>query len=105
MDVIYGCYFSVTSISPLENEKHDSEMGYLIGYLSKFKDEESIMRAGEIYLKLIKNNTPTYKQEDIVTIVDKLYDKKYKDCADEICNTYGRRDYHFLKSLWDVNNS
>ena len=93
------------SISPFENEKHDSEMGFLIGYLSKFEDKESIMRAGKIYLKLIENNSPIYKQEDIITIVDKLYDKKYKDCADKISNTYGRRGYHFLKQSWEANNS
>ena len=90
---------------PHFGQGHDSEMGYLIGYLSKFEDEESIERAGEIYLKLIENNTPTYKQEDIKTIVEKLYEKKQNDCANKICNIYGRRGYHFLKPSWKKANS
>jgi len=72
-----------------------------VEYLTKFDDEESIKRIGKIFLKLLENTTPTFRQEEIALIVRRIYDKGDRNDADAICNTYGRRGIHFLKPLWE----
>lgn len=83
--------------------------GFFIEYLTKFEDDESVKRIGKIFLKILENNTPRFKQENIQLIVKRLYDlnekdpKKYSDVkkdVDEICTTYGRRGINFLKNLF-----
>ena len=79
---------------------------FFLEYLSDFEDEGSIKRVGKIYRKVLENTTPTFEQEDIQLIVEKLYkvgqnDPAVKKDADEICDTYGRRRFHFLKPIWD----
>jgi hypothetical protein len=85
------------------------EIGYrsafFIEYLTKFIDEISVKYIGEIFLKVLETATPTFKEEDILLIVERLYktgekDASVKVCADNICNTYGRRGIHFLKDLF-----
>ncbi len=81
---------------------------FFLEYLSDFEDEESIKCIGKIYLKILENTTPTFEQEDIQLIVEKLYKigqnaPAVKNDADEICDTYGRRGFHFLKPMWDKN--
>ncbi len=82
---------------------------FFIEYLTKFKDDNSVKHLGEIFLKILENSTPIYRQEDIQLIVERLYKlwqrdkekyKEIKEDADEICNTYGRRGVHFLKELY-----
>ncbi len=72
-----------------------------VEYLTKFDDEESIKRIGKIFLKVLENTTPTFRQEEITLIVRRVYDKGDRSDADAICNTYGRRGVHFLKPLWE----
>ena len=86
--------------------------GFFLEYLTKFEDDDSVKRLGKIFLKILEsseNTTPTYRQEDIQLIVERLYKlwqkdkekyKEVKEDADEICNTYGRRGIYFLKDLW-----
>lgn len=74
---------------------------FFIEYLTKFDDEESIRRIGKIFLKVLENTTPTFRQENIESIVRRIYDKGDRSDADAICNTYGRRGIHFLKPLWE----
>ena len=79
------------------------EAPFFIEYLTKFQKKEELVRAGKIYLSMLKSTTPTFRQEDIQTIVRRMYetkDSKVKKDADEICNTYGRRGIHFLKDLF-----
>lgn len=76
---------------------------FFIEYLTKFEDPESIKRIGKIYNKILEHTTPTFKQEDIELIVQRIYEKGNRQDADEICNTYGRRGVHFLKSTWAKN--
>ena len=60
----------------------------------------------DVYPTLLCNlaelTIPTFKQEDIITIVQRLFDGDNEDQenAREICNTYGRRGVHFLKELY-----
>jgi len=81
---------------------------FFIEYLTKFNDEDSIKRIGKIFLKVLETATPTFRQEEIQLIVERLYEVGKKDPAikvdaDNICNTYGRRGIHFLKDLFYKN--
>lgn len=90
------------SLSAPHVERHH-EATFFIEYLTKFEKKEELERMGRIYLSMLKNTTPTFRQEDIQTIVRRMYetkDSKIKEYADEICNTYGRRGTHFLKDLF-----
>ena len=82
---------------------------FFIEYLTKFDDEDSVKRIGRIFLKVLETATPTFRQEEIQLIVDRLYKIGEKDAAvkadaDNICNTYGRRGIHFMKDLFYKNN-
>jgi len=77
---------------------------FFVEYLSLAKflnDEESVKRIGKIYQEMLESTTPTFRQEDIQLIVERLYKVGQIDDADDICNTYGRRGVHFLRPLWD----
>lgn len=90
------------SLSAPHVERHHGAT-FFIEYLTKFEKKEELERIGRIYLSMLKNTTPTFRQEDIQTIVKRMYetrDSKTKEYADEICNTYGRRGTHFLKDLF-----
>ena len=83
-------------------------ISFFVEYPTKFEDEESLKRISKIYLKVLENTTPTYEEENIKTIVTRLYElakaKNLPDLkveADTICNTYGRRGVHFLKPIWE----
>ncbi len=81
---------------------------FFIEYLTKFDDEESVRRIGKIFTKVLETTTPTFKQEEVRLIVERLYkigekDPIVKADADNICNTYGRRGIHFLKDLFYKN--
>ena len=100
------------SASYAYKEYHTS---FFIEYLTKFEDDDSVKHLGKVFLKILENSTPTYREEDIKLIVERLYKlwqknkgkyKEIKEDADEICNTYGRRGIHFLKDIWvKYNNS
>lgn len=98
--------------APYVDEEYYSS--FFMEYLTKFEDDDSVERMAKIFLKVLENTTPTFKQEDIQLIVERLYklwlkDKarhnKVKEDADSICNTYGRRGIHFLKDIWAKYNS
>lgn len=74
---------------------------FFVEYLTKFDDEESTRRIGKIFLKVLENTTPTFKQENIEQIVRRIYDKGDRNDAEAICNAYGRRGVHFLKPVWE----
>jgi hypothetical protein len=78
---------------------------FFIEYLTKFEDEESIKRIGKILKKVLESATPTFREEEIKLLVERLYkvgekDAEIKADANDICNTYGRRGVHFLKELF-----
>ena len=76
---------------------------FFIEYLIEFEDSESIKWIGKIYLKILEYATPTFKEENIQLLVDRIYKKgDWKD-AETICDTYGRRGVHFLKGVWEAN--
>ncbi len=83
--------------------KPEHRSAFFIEYLTKFEDEESIKRISKIFLKVLESTTPTFRQEEIQLIVERLYKVGEKVAADNICNTYGRRGIHFLKDLFYKN--
>jgi hypothetical protein len=83
-------------------ERHH-EATFFIEYLTQYEQKKELERIGRIYLKMLENTTPTFREEDIYTIVRRMYetnDSRIKEYADEICNKYGRRGIHFLKDLY-----
>ncbi len=90
------------SLSAPYVERHHGET-FFIEYLTKFDKKEELERIGRIYLIMLKSTTPSFRHEDIQTIVKRMYetrDSQTKEYADEICNIYGRRGIHFLKDLF-----
>jgi hypothetical protein len=81
---------------------HQNAMFFLEA-IAKFDDEVSLKSIGEIFPKVLENTTPLYMQENIIKVVTRLYEKGFKEQADAICNTYGRRGIHFLRELWEKN--
>ncbi len=76
------------------------DISFFIEYLNKIKDKEnSVDYLGDIFLKILEKNTPTFRQEDIVSIVEFLYTKNKKREADEICNEYGKKGFDFLNNI------
>ena len=74
---------------------------FFIESLTKFEDSESIKRIGKIFLQVLENATPTFRQESIELIVRRIYDKGNRNDAEDICNIYGKRGVHFLKTIWE----
>jgi len=77
------------------------DISFFIEYLNGIKDKEnSVDYLGDIFLKILEESTPTFRQEDIVLIVEFLYVKNKKTEADKICNIYAERGYNFLKDMY-----
>ncbi len=74
---------------------------FFIEYLTKYDDYESIKWIGKIFIKVLEKHTPTFHNEHIVLLVERIYQKGDPRDADEICNTYGRRGRDFLKDIWE----
>jgi len=89
--------------APFANEDYHSS--FVIEYLDKFDDPESISYVGKIFLKMLENFITDFRQEHILSIVEKLYKNSQKDDADTICNIYGMKGYEFLRDLYEKNNS
>lgn len=78
---------------------------FFIEYLNNLKDKgQSINYLGAVYLEILKNATPDFKQEDIKSIVEFLYQQGKKEDANKICNIYGSRGYEFLRKLYERYN-
>ena len=73
----------------------------LLKHLARLDDQESIKCIGRLFLKLLENNTPTYGQQDVMSIVTRIYERGNRDDANAICNTYARRGIHFLRPVWE----
>lgn len=62
--------------------------------------ENNAGSVGKIYLEMLVNEVyPTYKEEDIVSIVTKLFELGEVDNAREICNRYAERGIYFLNQV------
>lgn len=64
--------------------------------------EKSPKEVAAIFIEILNNGTyPEYKKEDIINIVETLYEKGEKESAGKICNLYGMNNMHFLRPLYD----
>ena len=56
-------------------------------------------------LEILEKAKKAIKQEDIIAIVQTLYDSKNKETADRICNVYRLKGFEFLSKTYEKNNS
>ena len=88
--------------APYVDERHHS--AFFLEYLDRLVDSNS-KEIREIFLAMLEKTIPTYKEENIRSIVEKLYKAKEKVFANQICDRYGRAGYEFLRDLFDKYNS
>lgn len=75
--------------------------------LTEGLEVESVTYAGQALLKMLARFHPTYRREDIVAIVERLYATNDKECrrvADDICDSYAQKGIFFLKDVYDRNH-
>lgn len=81
----------------------DFNTPFFLKYLDNLKDKDK--DAGryvvKIFLEILKNSTPDYDEKDIRSIVEYLCDSDFKKSAKEICDTYGKRGYEFLRDIYE----
>jgi hypothetical protein len=76
---------------------------FIVEYLLKHvaKTPELV---GKLYLEILENGLfPTYKKEQIIELVQILYDKGIRAIADRICNMYLNEGYGLLRETYDKN--
>jgi hypothetical protein len=78
--------------------------GFFIEYLRRHVTKTPAM-VGNLYLKMLNAETyPDYKKEDIVAIVQALYDANERETANRICNIYFSKGFEFLRETFNKNN-
>lgn len=83
-----------------ENWNSSFFIEYLLVHVTKTPE-----KVGDLYLDMLNAGTyPEYKKEDIIAIVQALYDLKIRDTANRICNLYYSKGYEFLKETFEKNN-
>ena len=88
----------------VETIEENWNSGFFIEYLRKHVIKTPTM-VGNLYLKMLNAGTyPDYKKEDIVAIVQTLYDLKEKETADRICNIYHSKGFELLRETFEKNN-
>jgi len=73
-----------------------------IEYLDFLKDKkDSVKYIGRIFLKILENYAPDYNKDHIRSIVGYLYENKYNEEADKICNQYALGGSEFLVDIYE----
>lgn len=97
-DVYEWLQISVEAIE--ENWNSD----FFIEYLRRHVIKTPTM-VGNLYLKMLNAGTyPDYKKEDIIAIVQALYDLNEKESAIRICNIYFSKGFEFLRETFEKLN-
>ena len=73
---------------------------FLLEYLNRLV-EGNPQAVGEIVIAMLKQATPTYQEEHVVSIVETLFKKGCKILANDICDRYGRAGYEFLRPTYE----
>ena len=82
------------------------ESSFFIEYLDKLKEKgKSVEYIGDIFLKILENCLPVFREGNIISIVEFLYKNGKKEEADKICTIYGRSENYFLKEIWNKYNN
>ncbi|MGF7118379.1 hypothetical protein [Methanobacterium oryzae] len=82
--------------------KSQTSMSIYIENLTKHV-EKSPAKVGKIFLELLKN-TPEFKKEDIIKIVEVLFQKEENRTANYICNEYRLKGLDFLRETHEKYN-
>lgn len=84
----------------------ENDAYWLIEAMEKLVETEP-SKVGALFLIMLENSKGilAYQEDKIYEIVEKLYGKGEKDAANKICNSYGEKNIHFLRTLYDKNNT
>jgi hypothetical protein len=90
--------------APYAGQSFDST--FFIEYLDKLanKDKRNIKYIADIFLEMLSKSTPTFREENIKSIVENIYQFGNKNKANTICNIYGSRGHEFLRPLYEKYN-
>lgn len=90
------------SILYVEDRYHSA---FLLEYLDKLADV-SPKEIGEVLILMLQKCVPSYKEENIQSIVEKLFKAGLKnDSANAICDKYAREEFTFLNEIYEKYNS
>ena len=85
------------SILYVEDRYHSA---FLLEYLDKLADANP-KEVGEVFAVMLQKCTPSYKQENIQSTVEKLFKAELKnDIANAICDKYAREGFDFLTEIY-----
>jgi hypothetical protein len=88
----------------IEAIKEDWDSIFFIEYLRVHVMKTPTM-VGKLYLEMLNaGHYPDYKKEDIVAIVQTLYDLNEKERANRICNIYHAKGFEFLRETFEKHN-
>ncbi|OGW88458.1 MAG: hypothetical protein A3E74_03315 [Omnitrophica bacterium RIFCSPHIGHO2_12_FULL_44_12] len=76
---------------------------FFLEYLDALADV-SPKEVGEIFVAMLESTIPIFKEENISSIVQKLYSHKQKELANQICDKYGRAGHEFLRPIYEKYN-
>ena len=90
------------------HEDHIGAVTHIVGYFTNVQFWAPRFATALIRKKLGERNIAqkitTYREEDIKSLVEKIYKYGKKTEADEICNTYGSRGIDFLRDIYEKCN-
>ncbi len=89
------------SVQHVEERYHSS---FFLEYLDKLAAINP-REAGEVFLEMLNKTVPPYKEENVTSIVEKIYKAGFKEIANLICDKYKRNGHDFLDDLYNRYNS
>lgn len=81
-----------------------SEVHFHIGFFTEYLNhlaDTNPLDVAEIFLTLLDHSIPTYKEETIQSIVEKIYKAGGREQAGRICDKYGRAGAEFLREIYE----
>lgn len=89
------------SVLYVEDRYHSA---FLLEYLDKLADVNP-KEVGEVFILMLQKCVPSYKQENIQSIVEKLFKAGLKkESANAICDKYAREGFDFLNDIYNRYN-
>ncbi len=88
--------------APYVDVNHNSS--FFIEYLEGLV-EEFPKAVAKAYLAMLTKALPTFEEENICSIVGKLYSRGLKEEANHIVNNYAKKGYEFLREVYEKNRS
>jgi hypothetical protein len=85
------------SLPYVEKRYHST---FVLEYFDKLADV-NLKDVGELFLRMLSAALPTFHEENVVSIVTKLYVGQQTTIADDIYDLYGRAGHTFLKPVYE----